>query len=638
MSRFRSQVSQLFHPPSIQPQPVAMTKFSTIIRDAPLGHLIRLATGTRFLRYPEEEPGFKLPWEAALEEEKNVEADGTGPRDEVQAESPSSAGSSIHGLSSDAEKAATDPEALTQQPTARSSMSRTTKLTITRTMTRESTLPYTTERFQAEQEDAIERGTSAVIMPTRTADGVTLVDWYTTDDQENPQNWNSGRKAGAVGIIFAYTFVAYAASAIYTSSELGIMQKFNVSQTKAALGLSLYVLGYGTGPLLFSPMSEIPVIGRNWPYIISFGLFVILAVPTALADSYASLMVLRFITGYMSSPALATGGASMGDLYTIIKLPYALTAWTAAAFCAPAFGPLLSGFAVMHEGWRWSLWIILWMSAPVFIIMFLIMPETSASYILLHRARRLRKLTGNPNLKSQSEIDQAGMSFSAVATEALLRPMEICLKDPAVLFTNVYTSCIYGIYYSFFEVFPLVYVDIYNFNLGELGLPFLSICIGCAIGVVVYCSYVYYYVEPDIKAHGLRVQESRLIPALFSATLLPAGLFWFGWTAKGSIHWICCTIGLTLFPIGAFVLFQCIFIYLPLTYPQYAASLFAANDFCRSAFGAGSILYAHALFTNLGIGEGVSLLAGLLCGGVMGIWALYYLGAGLRARSKFALK
>jgi MFS transporter, DHA1 family, multidrug resistance protein len=148
---------------------------------------------------------------------------------------------------------------------------------------------------------------------------------------------------------------------------------------------------------------------------------------------------------------------------------------------------------------------------------------------------------------------------------------------------------------------------------------------------------VYYYLEPSIVAHGLGSQERRLIPALAATFLLPIALFWFGWTAKGSIHWICCTIGLTLFPIGAFVLMQCIFIYLPLSYPQYAASLFAANDLCRSALAAGSILYARPLYINLGIGSGVSVLAGLLCGGVIGVWALWWFGESLRKRSKFAL-
>ena len=55
--------------------------------------------------------------------------------------------------------------------------------------------------------------------------------------------------------------------------------------------------------------------------------------------------------------------------------------------------------------------------------MFVSFPETAASNILLKRARRLRKATGNPNYKSQSEIDQANMSFKQVAVEALIKPM-----------------------------------------------------------------------------------------------------------------------------------------------------------------------------------------------------------------------
>jgi DHA1 family multidrug resistance protein-like MFS transporter len=130
--------------------------------------------------------------------------------------------------------------------------------------------------------------------------------------------------------------------------------------------------------------------------------------------------------------------------YGLLKLPYALTAWVAAAFCAPAVGPLLSGFSVVVKGWRWALWEVLWGAAPVFVLMFISMPETSAANILLRRAQRLRKLTGNANLKSQGEIDQGSLSFSKIAAEQLWKPIEIFLKDPAVFFTNVYTSLIYG--------------------------------------------------------------------------------------------------------------------------------------------------------------------------------------------------
>lgn len=43
--------------------------------------------------------------------------------------------------------------------------------------------------------------------------------------------------------------IVYIGSAIYTTSEIGVMERFGVSQTKATLGLTLYVLAYGTGAL-----------------------------------------------------------------------------------------------------------------------------------------------------------------------------------------------------------------------------------------------------------------------------------------------------------------------------------------------------------------------------------------------------
>ena len=118
-------------------------------------------------------------------------------------------------------------------------------------------------------------------------------------------------------LMFLYTFAVYCGSSIYTSSEPQIMQVFGVGQSKASLGLSIYVIGYGVGPLIFSPLSEIPVFGRNVPYMVSFALFVILCVPMALVDNYAGLLVLRFLTGFMGSPCLATGAASMQDMVSI---------------------------------------------------------------------------------------------------------------------------------------------------------------------------------------------------------------------------------------------------------------------------------------------------------------------------------
>ena len=77
------------------------------------------------------------------------------------------------------------------------------------------------------------------------------------------------------------------------------------------------------------------------------------------------------------------------------------------------------------------------MAGPIFLLFFFFLPETLASNILLRRAARLRKISGNPKIRSQTEIDRAGISFRTVAVEAVIKPIEICIKDPAVCLHSV---------------------------------------------------------------------------------------------------------------------------------------------------------------------------------------------------------
>ncbi|PYH85722.1 MFS general substrate transporter [Aspergillus uvarum CBS 121591] len=591
----------------------------SIIRDSTAGQLLRWVTRNKVLPYPEERPDFQCPncyagnapsatiFEADSEKDSDSEPDANERQSEDASTSESATNLSRVPSMTDLEKVRT------QDDLARL---------------------YSV----ATQTEALQAAPSRPIAPTKTDDGTILVDWYTTHDPANPQNWSSGKKLFVVTQIYLYTFAVYLGSSIYTPSAPEIQTRFDVSATAASLGLALYVLGYGIGPLIFSPISEIPSVGRNPPYIITFALFVIFTIGAAVVDTFGGLLVLRFLQGFFGSPCLATGGASIGDVYSLLKLPYGLTTWAAFATLGPALGPLISGFSVPVKGWRWSLWETVWLSAPILVLMFFCLPETFPDAILLQRARRLRRLTDNDKLRSQSEIKQKQLTVTAVAMEALYRPFQIVFLDPAILFFNVYTSLIYGIYYSFFEVFPIVYIDLYHFNLGEMGLVFLSIAVALAIAVPLYFLYLYKIFEPEIRTRGPGAPERRLIPALFASFLPPIGLFIFGWTSRASIHWIVSVVGILLYTIGIFTLIQCIFIYIPMTYPQYAASLFAGNDFMRSALACGAVLFARPLYLNLGVGQGVSLLAGLTVGCIGGMFALYYYGAALRARSRFTAK
>lgn len=595
---------------------------SNVIRDAPIGQLIRLITRNRVLRYAEEQPDFALPepWKKMMDNETKYQTSDSLSTSETTTSSSSS--SIRQGGDDDDNNNAETIHPSQPQPAVLSS-------------TRNQTDP---EKIgNDEPELKLEKTKSIPIVPKKTKDGAILVDWYYTDDPENPHNWTNLRRAMVTVIICIYTFVVYTSSAIYTTSESGVMAEFGVNDTQAALGLALFVLGYGIGPLLFSPLSELPSIGRNPVYTWTMFLFVIVSIPAAVATNYPGLMVLRFLQGLFGSPCLANGAASLADMYSMMSVPYALIAWVSAAYCGPALGPLLSGFSVPVMGWRWSLLEVLWASVPVFLAMFLFLPETSTPTLLRQRASRLRKITGDERFLSQSEIDQRNLDKRAVLVDALIKPLEITIKDPAILFVQVYSAIIYGIYYSFFEVFPLVYPVYYGMGPGQIGLVFLCILVACLIGVAVYISYLYFYLNPRIAARGFPVQESRLTPALIAAFGPTVGLFIFAWTARPDVHWIAPTVGITVYGATVFVIMQCIFVYVPLSYPQYAASLFAGNDFFRSALAFASILFAKPMFASLGVARGTTLLAGLSVIGIVGIWVLYFTGARLRSMSKFAV-
>lgn len=90
--------------------------------------------------------------------------------------------------------------------------------------------------------------------------------------------------------------------------------------------------------MIWAPMSEIPQIGRNPVYIATLIVFVLFQIPTALASNFGMLLAFRFLTGFFGSPALATGGASIGDMYSPAKRTYGLAVWGIGAVSGPTLG------------------------------------------------------------------------------------------------------------------------------------------------------------------------------------------------------------------------------------------------------------------------------------------------------------
>lgn len=162
--------------------------------------------------------------------------------------------------------------------------------------------------------------------------------------------------------------------------------------------------------MIWAPLSELPAVGRSPIYVLTLLVFVFFQFAVIYAKNLGMLLAFRFLTGFLGSPALATGGASMGDIWHPRVRDYMIAMWGCFAISAPVLGPLVGGFAVSAKGWTWTIWELLWISGLALVLLAFLLPETFAPNILSRRARRIRRITKDQKYASKAETEIAGVS------------------------------------------------------------------------------------------------------------------------------------------------------------------------------------------------------------------------------------
>jgi hypothetical protein len=74
--------------------------------------------------------------------------------------------------------------------------------------------------------------------------------WDSEDDPQNPMNWSSFRKWGAIAVVSSITFLTPLASSIFAPGVPMVMDEFHSkSDLLSGFVVSVYVLGFAFGPL-----------------------------------------------------------------------------------------------------------------------------------------------------------------------------------------------------------------------------------------------------------------------------------------------------------------------------------------------------------------------------------------------------
>lgn len=233
---------------------------------------------------------------------------------------------------------------------------------------------------------------------------------------------------------------------------------------------------------------------------------------------------------------------------------------------------------VEKKGFRWLEWVMLFFLAATYI--YSLWLEETYKPIILKRRRKVLGIAPAPR-------PAGGLGpVSTFLTVTLFRPVMMLFTEPIVAFFSLYVGVDFGILFTFFACFPLVYSRVYHFNDGQIGLTFLPILVGCVLATFtsLLCDIFLYKkqmqklgsatekvaessatqdeesqttitAEPSPKLPRHVEPEHRLYPAMIGSIGIPLGLFWFGWSARPGVHWASPVIATMFFAWGNLCIF-----------------------------------------------------------------------------------
>lgn len=380
-----------------------------------------------------------------------------------------------------------------------------------------------------------------------------VVEFDGLDDPLHPQNWSLKRKL-ATGVILAWTtIISSFTSSIFSTVTQEVAALFGVSVQVSILGLSLFILGYATGPLIWAPLSELK--GRRLPLVFSTFGFTIFQFAVATAKDLQTVMLCRFFSGFFGACPIAVVAAVFSDMFDNAHRGLAITPFSMTVFSGPLLAPFIGGYIVeSHLGWRWTAYIPGILGASSFILVLLFLQESYPPLVLVEKAAELRRRTKNWGIHAKQE--EIEVDFGELVRKNFSRPLTILFTEPIVSLISVYTAFIYGILYLFMTAYPVVFQGVHGFGKGVGGLPYFGMIVGQMLGGLAIILSQPWYARKLAANNNVPIPEWRLPHVMAGGVSFAAGLFWFGWSGyTADVHWIVPTLSGLLTGFGLMSIF-----------------------------------------------------------------------------------
>ncbi|KAF2462132.1 major facilitator superfamily domain-containing protein [Lineolata rhizophorae] len=449
-------------------------------------------------------------------------------------------------------------------------------------------------------------------------------------DPDNPMNWPTHRRIYVSAASWAFGFTIAFGLTAYTAGIPEVVEEFDVTMTEAILGMSLYLWGIVFAPIYTPHLSE--RYGRSIIYLVSTFTFAFFTLGVAEAKNFATVAICRFFAGLTGGPCLVLIEGTFADIWSadLTNTYYAFLGLS--SYLGAAAGPIIGGFVVAARGWRWTQWVTM-VFACASLLFGLGMNETYGREI----PRRRNRYQGRPPPKQPPA--ESGVTLSQMVRITVITPLVMAVTEPVVIMCTIMLGFSFAVIFQWFITVPVVLMGVYGFTLQQAGLAFFA-AVGGALLAALTAIMIEQLLYRRISKNGhsmLMNIEYRLIPSMIGVFMIPGSLFWIGFTADPSIHYLSPILGTTLYVWGNLMIVISMITYLFDAYPPAGTLSALTLQACLRLALAGFLpLVILTMFTDL-TGKWALSIFGFISIPLIAIpFILFKFGARMRMRSKYS--
>ena len=468
-----------------------------------------------------------------------------------------------------------------------------------------------------------------------------IVSWYSDTDPQNPHNWSLAHRLKTTFLLILIAFVVTAGSSIDSAIQVAAADEFHVALVTEALGgTGIFLIGFGLGALIASPASEL--FGRYLVYVVALSIFAIWEMAAALSPNIGAQIAFRFLAGMSGSAPLTVAGGTLSDIFNAKEKTWGFPAFAIIGFGGPILGPVMAAYIPVTGvlSWRWADWIILITTGLVLFLVLAFKEETLAPMILKKKAKYFRQLSGDDRFKCEAELGD--QNVLQVLKKNFSRPFVLAM-EPIVLAFTLYLTIIYIVLFTFLDGYTYIFEMTYGLNSGLSNIIFVGLFVGVVLQIIAV-PFVVHKTNRQLARDGddgtgtKLDRESRLLFAMWSAPLIPIGLFWMGWTDYASISIWSPILASVMIGAGIISVFLSAYMYIIDSYEVNAASALTFVALVRYLAAGGMTVVGVPMYENLGTHYTLTILACISAAAVPIPYALHKWGPMLREKSKYAIK